>query len=114
MKVSPLLKEKERLFMEKEIVVSDYHEVAYLLLNHCQLVKIEGRTVNDRIVCEFTISGEEISQKHLLYLNGDAEANILNLRRMVNQIQIWAYSAKKKFKKQVGQQKQGCNEGVSL
>ena len=100
--------------MSKEIVISDYHEVAFLLLNQCQLVKIEGKQVNGRIVCEFSISGEEIARKHILYLNGDAEANILNLRRMLNQIQIWAYSTKKKFKKELGQQKQVNREGVEL
>ena len=86
--------------MEKEIVVNDYYEVAFLLLNQCRLVRIESKQACSRIICDFTLSGPDISQKHLSYLNGEAEANILNLRRLVQQIQIWAYTAKKKFKKQ--------------
>jgi hypothetical protein len=86
--------------MEKEIVVNDYYEAAFLLLNQCRLVSFESKLAGSRIICEFTLSGSDISRKHLTYLNGEAEANILNLRRMVHQIQIWAYSAKKQFKKQ--------------
>jgi hypothetical protein len=100
--------------MEKEIVVNDYYEAAFLLLNQCKLVSLESKLAGGRIICEFTLSGNDISQKHLAYLNGEAEANILNLRRLVNQIQVWAYSSKKKFKKQRHEEKQNRKAEVSL
>lgn len=91
--------------MQKEVTVIDFYNASYLLLEKCELKKVEARPANGRIICEFTLTGEDISQKHLTYLNGEAVTNILNFRRMLSQIQIWAYMAKKKYKREQGQLK---------
>lgn len=82
----------------KTVTTSDLYETAYYLLNGCELVEIEGNRVNGRIVCSLILSGELIAGLQLTYLNGEAEANILSLRRMVGQVSAWVHTAKRKFK----------------
>jgi hypothetical protein len=90
--------------MKKEVKVYDYFHAAFLLLEKCSIENIEAKMLNQhkkqKVVCEFTLSGAGIAQKNNSYINGEAVANILNLRRMLEQVQIWGYLAKKKFKKQ--------------
>ena len=84
--------------MKRQVSTSDFHEAAYYILNGCELTDVSGRRVNGKIICDLTLKGDEISRLRLTYLNGEAEANILNLRRMVGQVQAWANSSRKKFK----------------
>jgi len=100
-----LLKKED--LMKLQVSTNDFYETAYYLLNGCELVDIEGKKVNGKIICSCILTGESISELQLSYLNGKAEANILNLRRMVGQVSAWVHAAKKKIKTQLLQQEGG-------
>ena len=85
----------------KQAITHDIYEAAYMLLNKCQLEDIEGIQVNGRIICNLLLTGENINQLQITYLNGEASANILDLRRMVGQVNEWVHQSKKKFKNQL-------------
>ena len=85
----------------RKVSTRDIYEAAYLLLSGAELTEIEGTTVNGKIICNLIFTGEDIASLQLTYLNGEAEANILNLRRMVGQVNAWIHSSKRKFKNQL-------------
>jgi len=87
-----------------KVSTNDFYETAYYLLNGCEVVDIAGVKVNGKIICNCIITGDNISELQLAYLNGKAEANILSLRRMVGQVSAWVHTAKKKIKNQLIQQ----------
>jgi hypothetical protein len=87
--------------MNKDVTTSDIHEAAYYILSGNELASIEARNINGKIICSFTLRGENITIHQISYLNGEAAANILNLRRMVSQLQAWSYAAKKKYQNQL-------------
>ena len=95
---------QEEDHMSLEVSTNDFYAAAYYLLNGCELVEIEGNKVNGKIICSCILTGDKITELQLSYLNGKAEANILNLRRMVGQVSAWVHNAKKKFKNQLQQQ----------
>jgi hypothetical protein len=82
-----------------QITTNDCFESAYYLLNGCELIEITGTRVNGKILCNLILTGQNIAQLQLDYLNGKAMANILNLRRMVGQVRIWISNAQRKYKK---------------
>jgi len=84
-----------------KVSTNDFYEAAYYLLNGCEVVDIEGLKAGSRIMCRCILTGENISELQLNYLNGKAEANILSLRRMVGQVSAWVHTAKKKYKNQL-------------
>ena len=86
--------------MQKEVATNDIHEAAYYILSGNELSSIEARSVNGRIICSFSLTGENITSHQICYLHGEATANILALRRMVSQLQAWSYAAKKKYQSQ--------------
>ena len=90
--------------MNLKVSTNDFYETAYYLLNGCEVVDIEGVKVGSRIMCRCILTGENISELQIAYLNGRAEANILSLRRMVGQVSAWVHTAKKKYKNQLNQQ----------
>ena len=85
----------------KTISTRDSYEAAYYLLNKCELIEIEGTRMNGKIICNLIFSGNNIASLQLTYLNGEAEANILNLRRMVGMVTSWINTSRKKFKNQL-------------
>jgi len=87
-----------------KVSTNDFYEVAYYLLNGCEVLDIEGVKVGSRIMCSCILTGDNISELQIAYLNGRAEANILSLRRMVGQVSAWVHNAKKKYKNQISQQ----------
>jgi hypothetical protein len=87
--------------MKKIVSTSDLYEGAYYLLHGCELAEIEGAMVNGKIICTLTFAGENITRRQLTYLNGDASANILDLRRTVGQVSAWVHNAKRSFKNQL-------------
>jgi hypothetical protein len=82
----------------KEISSNDFYEAAFYILNGCKLKEIANNQVNGKVVCNLIVTGENISQLQLTYLNGEAEANILELRRLLGQIKVWVHDSKKKQK----------------
>ena len=82
-----------------QISTNDCFESAYYLLNGCELVEITGTRVNGKILCNLILTGQNITQLQLDYLNGKATANILNLRRMVGQVRVWVSNAQRKYKR---------------
>jgi hypothetical protein len=98
--------------LNNKIITNDFYEAAYMLINNCELVDIEGTHSNNRILCNLILSGENITKLRITYLNGEAEANILNLRRMVGQVSAWVHGAKKKIRNQALVQIKAPAEGV--
>ncbi len=86
--------------MQKEVSTSDIQEAAYYILSGNELSSIEAKVVNAKIICSFTLTGENITTHQISYLHGEAVANILAMRRTVNQLQSWSYAAKKKYQNQ--------------
>jgi hypothetical protein len=86
--------------MVSKISTSDAWEASYILLSGARLDEIEAMQTNGRIICRMILSGENISKLQLTYLNGEAQAGVLELRSMLGQVNAWMYAAKKKFKQQ--------------
>jgi len=117
---TPEGKDKERVvlttkggpYMVTHITTTDAWEASWLLLKGCELEEIEAVKTNDRIICRMILKGENISRLQLTYLNGEAQAGILNLRSMVGQVNAWMYAAKKQFKSRL--QEQATGEGGAV
>jgi hypothetical protein len=92
-----------------QVATTDLYEAAYYLLNGCKIEEIVGKEANDRVVCSIILTGDKIVQHQLTYLNGDAEANIISLRRMVGQMTAWVNQSRKKFKNQFRAQEEALN-----
>ena len=90
--------------MVTQITTSDAWEAAYMILHGATLDEIEGMQTNNRIICRMILSGKNITKLQLTYLNGEAQAGILELRSMLGQVNAWMYAAKKKFKNQLAQE----------
>jgi hypothetical protein len=90
----------------------DVYEAAYMLLKGCELVDIEGSLVKGKVKCTLVFTGENIARYQLTYLNGDAEANIIHLRRALGQIHVWLTAAKRNLKPELLRKEQP--EGGSI
>jgi hypothetical protein len=85
----------------KTVVTNDIYEAAYFLLSGCELVDIKGIRIKGKLNCNLVFTGENITQLQLTYLNGEAEANILKLRRMLGQVHAWVMKSRKKLNKEL-------------
>ena len=97
--------------MVTEISTNDAWEAAYMLLAGATLNEIEGAQTDGRIICRMVLTGENVSKLQITYLNGEAQANILNLRRTLGQVNALIHSAKKKFKNQLKQEEPSSQGG---
>ena len=95
-----------------KISTSDAWEASYILLSGAHLDEIEAMQTNGRIICRMVLSGENISKLQLTYLNGEAQAGVLEMRSMLGQVNAWMYAAKKKFKNQLSSQANAPVVGV--
>jgi len=97
--------------MVTQIATSDAWEAAYMILHGATLDEIEAMQTNNRIICRMILSGKNITKLQLTYLNGEAQAGILELRSMLGQVKTWMYAAKKKFKSQLQEQQAAAQGG---
>ena len=96
--------------MEKVATTADIHQAAFFILNGAKLIEITPTTVNGKIICELTLARENITELQLAYLQGRANVNLLDFRRVFGHLCAWLHNEKKKHRNMVksGQLPEGC------
>ena len=74
------------------------YEAAFFLLNGAKLIEITPTTMNGKIICELTLARENITELELAYLQGRANVNLLDFRRVFGHLCAWVYNEKKKHR----------------
>ena len=84
--------------MENHIVkTQDIYESAYLLTRGGNILTVEALYENNRLVCAFTFSGENLLKAQNDYYNARAEVNLWEFRRSFSRINSLIGTARKEY-----------------
>ena len=84
--------------MSNLITTQDIYESAYFLTLGAQVESVEVMTENNKFVCKFTFTGDNLLQAQNEYFNAKATVNLWDFRRCFNRINSLIGSAKKESK----------------
>ena len=84
--------------MSNLVSTQDIYESAYLLTLGANIENVEALTENNKLVCRFTFSGENLLKAQSDYFNAKAVVNLWNFRRCFNRINSLIGTARKEAK----------------
>jgi hypothetical protein len=84
--------------MSNLINTTDLYEAAFYLIEGFKLEKVEIVNQNRKEMGKFILSGEGIQKAQLVYLNGEADVNIMDFRRTYNQLTTLVGQAKRELR----------------
>jgi len=93
--------------MSGQIITSDMYEVAYYLTLGFTIENIELINENKNLICNFTVTGENINSARIDYFNAKAFVNLLDFRRAYQRVSTLGISVKKEAKKQASNKSGG-------
>ena len=80
------------------ISTTDLYEAAFYLIEGFKLETVEIVNQNRKEMGRFTLSGDEIQKKQVVYFNGEASVNIMDFRRTYNQLTTLVGQAKRELR----------------
>ena len=75
----------------------DIYESAYLLTRGASILNVETLHENNKLICAFTFSGENLLEAQHAYYNARARVNLWEFRRCFNRINALIGTARKEF-----------------
>ena len=91
--------------MNETVSTTDLYEGAFYLLGGCELTGIEAQRVDGGITCRLTFRGVRLAEMQSEYFAGRAKVSLFPFRRAFGQVNALVYSAKKKAKSQLHQER---------
>lgn len=89
----------------QEIQTFDLYEASYYLSKHCQIDTVEAITLDGKVNCRLTITGEGIRTLQAAYFSGEAEIKLFDFRRTYSQLHKVVGDTKRKYKLQMKHQR---------
>ena len=84
--------------MTNLISTTDLYEACFYLMQGFKIEKVEIVNQNRKEMGKFILSGEGIQKAQLVYLNGEANVNIMDFRRTYNQLTTLVGQAKRELR----------------
>ena len=81
-----------------KVCTQDIYESAYFLTLGANVENVEVLTENNRLICKFTFSGDNLLQAQNDYFNAKAVVNLIDFRRCFNRINSLIGTARKEAK----------------
>ena len=91
--------------MSETVSTTDLYEGTFYLMGGCELLGIEAERVDGSITCRLSFRGEKLASLQSEYFAGKAKVALLPFRRAFGQVNALVYSAKKKAKGQLRQER---------
>jgi len=91
--------------MSESVSTTDLYEGTFYLMSGCELTGIEAQRVDGAITCRLSFRGEKLAELQSEYFAGRARVPLFPFRRAFGQVNALVYSAKKKAKSQLREER---------
>jgi hypothetical protein len=91
--------------MSESVSTTDLYEGTFYLMGGCELTGIEAQRLDGGITCRLTFRGERLAALQSEYFAGHARVALFSFRRAFGQVNALVYSAKKRAKGQLRQER---------
>lgn len=98
----------------QQIQTYDLYEGSFYLSKNCSIETIEATTIDGKVNCRITITGESLHTLQATYFSGDAEIRLFDFRRTYSQLQKLVHDCSRKYKNRIKAQKQQKVAGGQL
>jgi hypothetical protein len=93
------------------VSTTDLYESTFYLLGGCELLAIEAERVDGAITCRLSFRGQRLAELQSEYFAGRARVALFPFRRAFGQVNALVYSAKKKAKGQLREERRAEGGG---
>lgn len=97
--------------MSDTVSTTDLYESTFYLLGGCELLAIEAERVDGAITCRLSFRGQRLAELQSEYFAGRARVALFPFRRAFGQVNALVYSAKKKAKGQLREERRAEGGG---
>ena len=91
--------------MSETVSTTDLYESTFYLMGGCELTGIEAERVDGAITCRLSFRGARLAELQSEYFAGRARVALFPFRRAFGQVNALVYSAKKRAKGQLRQER---------
>ncbi len=85
----------------QQIQTYDLYEGSFYLSKNCSIETIEATSIDGKVNCRITITGEGLFTLQAFYFSGEAEIRLFDFRRTYSQLQKLVQDCKRKYKNQL-------------